>query len=653
MARKLKSTPKTLLEQGEDLFKIGKTEEAIKCFDKEISINPTNTNALNFKGYCLLKLKKTDEAKLCFEQSLKIKDNKADSWAFLGTCYLSMQDIENADKCFKKVEKLDGSELSHSQIAHYYCSIEEYDKSALYVDKTLSINNKNQNALNTLGLLFTYRKEYKKAISVFRNLIKINNSNSMFYSNLAHTYLLDENIADAEKSLNKSISLDHKNAYAYNNFSILHYKKSDFTTAWDFAELATSNNAEIPKFWENKAEILISLLKSGDKSKGGFKDVGYFFYRANLSAIDVIIDLNASEIFVSKEEKDQIICGMIAVDAFYAETTSNCKVEKEDYLAIYQMSLEVVALLNASEGVEFEFAHYTTQETANSLIFNNSPFRLHSVATANDPKEGYPLLNFLGFTGSFSPNIYQAFVGSFTFNPDSLNQFRLYGKNNNIEGTGVSLILSFKYFAENANINDALVKQPKLIISVPKQPLFRCVYLDPQSRRVISLGHREACVFYRGNTTKSREDMDKEVNEYLAFINMQKLKVEKALDQLNTVVHDTYNKINDDTEKRSEAIKIIPLLLIHLRYLVKHYDFKEEQECRIIQVEPLINNSNIIVTDDHSRMYVNYLPFHSDDKSYLTSVYWGPKTSNYELFKDRVTRLGMNIFCFKNEHPFA
>ncbi|WP_113653187.1 tetratricopeptide repeat protein [Pedobacter namyangjuensis] len=649
MAKKKKSV--SLIQDGENLFKLGKVEEAIKCFDKEISINPTNTEAINNKGYCLLTLKKTDEAKLCFERSLKINDTKAENWAYLGTYYLSVQDIENAHQCFKKVEKLDGNELSHSQIAYYYYSTEEYEKSALYVEKTLSIDDKNVSALNTKGLLYVYHKKYEEAINLFEHLINIYDSNSMFYSNLGYTYLLVENIPKAEKNLNKSISLDHENAYAYNNMGLLYHKKSDFLGAWEFAELATLKNAEISEFWKNKAEILISLLKLGNEAKGGFKDVGYFLCRANLSTIDAIIDLNTTEI-LSKEEKDQIISGMIAVDAFYAETTRNCKVEKDIYSTIYQMSLEIVALLDASESVEFEFAHYTTQETANALIFNNSPFRLHSVTTANDPKEGNPLLNFLGFTGSFSPNIYQAFVGSFTFNLDSLNQFRLYGKDNNIEGTGVSLNLSFNYFGENANINHAIVRPTKPMSSVAKQPLFRCIYLDPLSKRVISLAHREACVFYRENTTKSKEVMDGEVNKYLGFINEQKIKVENALNQLNNEVSNAYNRINDEFDKRNEAIKIIPLLLIHLRYLVKHYDFKEEQECRIIQVEPLINNSNIIVTDDNSRMYVNYLPFHNDDKSYLNTIYWGPKTSNYELFKDRVTHLGMNIFCFKNEHPF-
>ena len=648
-----KKASNSLIQDGENLFKLGKVEEAINCFTKELSTNPNNWQALNFKGCCLLKLKKLDEARLCFEQSLEVNDSKAESWGFLGTYYLSTQDTEKASKCFKKVEQLDGTELSHSQIAYYYYSVEEFDKSALYIDKTLSINDRNESALNTKGLLCINHEKYKEAISIFRDLIQINNSNSTYYCNLGYAYLLEDNISKAEKILNKSLSLDRSNAYAYNNLAILCCKQSDFTAAWEYAELATSNNAELPKFWENKAEILIALLKSGDKSKGSFEDVGYFLSQANLSTIDAIIALNSSDIALSKDEKEHIVRGMISVDLFYAETTRDCKVEKENYLAIYQLSLEIVALLGASEPVEFEFAHYTTQETANALIFNNSPFRLHSVTTANDPKEGYPLLNFLGFTGSFSPNIYQAFVGSFTFNPDSLNQFRLYGKNNNVEGTGVSLILSFSYFGENADINNALVRRPKPMLSVMKQPLFRCIYIDPISRRVISLGHKEACTFYREDLNKDKKAMDEEVDKYLTFIHEQKINVEEALNQLNTKVHYTYDKIDDDTEKRSEAIKIIPLLLIHLRYLVKHYDFKEEQECRIIQVEPLMNNSSIVVTGDNSRMYTNYLPLHNDDKSYLNRVYWGPKTSNYELFKDRLAHLGMNIFCIKNEHPFT
>lgn len=649
---KKEKAPNKWIQDGENLFRSGKIEEAIECFDKELDINPINWQAFNFKGYCLLCLKKYEEAIICFEQSLTINDTKAESWGYLGTYYFLTNDIENSNKCFKKAEHFDGNELSYSLIAYHNYNIKEYDKSELYIEKTLSINENNESALNTKGLLYIAYEKYEKAICTFRDLIKINKSNSTYYGNLGYSYYLNKKSQQAKKALDKSISLDPKNSYTFNHLAILFCSQSKFITALEYIELAISFSADIPRFWENKAEILIFILKSGDESKGSYQDVGYFFSRANLSTIDAIIALNSSTIEFLKDEKDQIIRGMINMDIFYTETVRDCKIDQEDYLNIYQKSLEIVALLEASDLEELDFAHYTTQETANALIFHNSPFRLHSVTTANDPKEGYPLLNFIGFTGAFSPNIYQAFVGSFTFNPDSLNQFRLYGKNNNIEGSGVSLILSFNYFGESANINHALVSPTKLISSVTKQPLFRCVYIDPVSKRVISLGHKEACAFYREDLNSDKKDMDEKVNKYLSFINEQKIKVEEALNQLNNGIHETYNRIQDDIYKKNEAIKVIPLLLIHLRYLIKHYDFKEEQECRIIQVEPLTHNSRITVTDDNSRMYVNYLPFHNDTRSYLRKVYWGPNAANYELFKDRVTHLGIDILCFRNEHPF-
>lgn len=653
MGKKDINNSQTLIKQVEELFKLNKIEESLKLLEIELRSNPNNWQALNYKGCCHLKRKNYPEALANFERALEIDDSQAESWGYLGTYYLLKKDTSGANVCFKKVEGLKENESSNSQIAFYLYTIEDYEKSQLYVDKTLSTNSSNESALNTKGLLLIKKEEYQEAINIFKKLIESNVPNSVYHSNLGHAYHLKNKINQAKKELEKSISLDPSNAYAYNNLAILYHSESDYKTAWTYAKLATSIDSDISTFWQNKGEILISLIRSGDQTEENLEYVGYCLIRGNISTVDAISALNSSNLRFSKSEMHQIIRGMINMDLFYSETTRNCKVDKDSYLNIYQISLEIVALLNASEVEEFEFAHYTTQETANALIFKNSPFRLNSVTTANDPKEGYPLLNFIGFTGSFSPNIYQAFVGSFTFNPDSLNQFRLYGKNNNIEGSGVSLILSFNYFADDIKINNSLVNPLKIITSKIKHPIFRCVYLDPISRRVISLGHKEACIFYRESLNKSKNEIDEQVDKYLNFINELKVKVEEGLNNLNSEVHNIFNEIQNEPEKKLEAIKLIPLLLIHIRYLVKHYDFKEEQECRIIQVEPLINNSKIKISDDNSRMYVNYLSFHNDSKTYLNYMYSGPMTSNFELLKDRVTQLGLNINCIKNDHPFV
>lgn len=638
-------------KEAENLYKVGKYAECLSVLENELKTNTNNWQALNFKSSCLLSLKRETEAIACLEESLKIDNNQSESWGFLGTYYLILKNKQLAEECFSKVEQLELTEISNSQLAYYYYSINDYNTAQLYVDKTLSINSKNESALNTQGLLLIEKKDYKNAIKIFKELISLNKHISMYYSNLGHAFQLDKKLYSAQKNLEKAVKLDNTNAYAYNNLAILHNEKLNIKDAWVYICKATELDQDTPKFWLNKGELLFSMIKSDNETLETLEDVGYYYYRGNIATVDAISALNNSNISISQEDIDQIISGMIKMDIYFLETTSNSIVNKNFYYDVYKTSLEIIALLNASEIEEFSFSHYTTTETANSLIFNNSSFRLNTVTTANDPREGYPLLNFLGFTGLYSPNIYQAFVGSFTFNPDSLNQFRLYGKKENVEGSGIGLELSFSYFAENITINNSLISPTKEINNTLKQSIFRCIYLDPFSRRVISLGHKEPCVFYRENISQDRSIIDDKVNKYLRQIESIKNKVENLLEKLNIVIQNYYNN-ESDIKKKQEIIRIVPSLLIHLRYLVKHYDFKEEQECRIIQVEPLVENPKIKISQDYSRMYLEYLPFREASNCYLKNIYFGPKATNFELFKDRITQLNSKILCLKNDHPF-
>ncbi|MGB7529241.1 tetratricopeptide repeat protein [Sphingobacterium cellulitidis] len=632
------------------LIRKNNLKEALDILDNELANNPNNWKALNYKGNYLLNEKRYTEALQHFEKAVKLDSTQSESWAFLGTYYLITKNQESAAKCFIEAEKLSPSESGCAQIAFYYYSIEENEKSQLYVDKALSINNNNENALNTQGLLLIKKNEYKDAIKFFKALTSFNKFNSIYYNNLGHAYHLNKQLQYAKRNLEHSIKLNNSNANAYNNLAILHSEKLNFTEAWECICKATSLDQDNHQFWLNRGDILFSIIKSGIDTTETLKDVGYYFYRANISTVDALSALmNSSNTFTNEDDIDIIISGMIDLDVFFTETTKNCIIDKSFYYMIYKISLEIIALLNVSEIEESSYSHYTTSDTANILIFENSPFRLHSVTTANDPKEGYPLLNFLGFTGLYSPNIYQAFVGSFTFNPDSLNQFRLYGKIENIEGSGIGIELSYNYFSEDIKINNSLISPSKNEV---KQSIFRCIYLDPLSKRIISIGHKEACVFYRENLKEDKDIIDEKVNEYLSKIESIKNSVEKLLDNLNNTIHQYYYSHEVNDSEKEEIIKIVPLLLIHLRYLVKHYDFKEEQECRIIQVEPLIDNSKIKISQDYGRMYLEYLPFRHASQSYLKNIYFGPKCTNFELFKDRITQLNSNIFCWQNEHPF-
>src|SRR5690606_1925716 len=87
-----------------------------------------------------------------------------------------------------------------------------------------------------------------------------------------------------------------------------------------------------------------------------------------------------------------------------------------------------------------------------------SSFRLNTINNVNDPSEGHLLVNYLKdirensfYAPDFDKKLH-AFISCFTFNHDSLNQFRLYGKEDDKEASGVSLVFNKGFFQTNNSL---------------------------------------------------------------------------------------------------------------------------------------------------------------------------------------------------------
>jgi hypothetical protein len=137
--------------------------------------------------------------------------------------------------------------------------------------------------------------------------------------------------------------------------------------------------------------------------------------------------------------------------------------------------------LFVSKNDNITVAHYTSKNVAQKLLFDkNAKFRLNMAVHSNDPKEGITLCDYLHLRLKYDDaEEYGAFIGCFSFNKDSLNQFRLYGKDKGIEGTGVSIIFNSSCF--NKNPQTPSNSTNKCI------PLYRCIYLDSETDRVVSV----------------------------------------------------------------------------------------------------------------------------------------------------------------------
>ena len=299
-----------------------------------------------------------------------------------------------------------------------------------------------------------------------------------------------------------------------------------------------------------------------------------------------------------------------------------------------------------SEDFEKNIAHYTRPLIGFSLLNpteekSSSKFRLSTIKGVNDPTEGAILKDFLNY-GKKTEDDLITFISCFTFNHDSLNQFRLYGKEKGQEASGISLVferdkffnqevsafntlshqnVSFKdeAFLDNKKIDgkqEECNKSNPLLVST--LPLYRCIYLESYSDDkpfYLQLAQREELTFYREDEKSKPSTRWK--------------KYKKQIEQIEKNVKDKLTEIKEEISKLSldEKIReILEKILLPLRYLVKHSAFKEEQECRIIYIANICDNK-IQMNPEQGQMYVEYEP---EVKKAIHKIYLSPGSEKYK-----------------------
>lgn len=282
---------------------------------------------------------------------------------------------------------------------------------------------------------------------------------------------------------------------------------------------------------------------------------------------------------------------------------------------IQNLSLVLLAYLEVDFNSQHErkVAHYTNLYVANKLLTKKSPMRLNSTNFMNDPLEGIVLNNFLNIPSDNDINPHShTFLTCFTFNHNSLNQFRLYGNTRNIECSGLSIVYDENFFESSKSNNS-----DRLANSKPnKLPLFRCIYIDPASG-FIKIAQRSDFSFFQ-----EYKDFETAKSNLVRY----KRKIEAIEAKILTILTLFKKDINSIYEENLVISKNIDLIIKNIKFLFKHFAFQEEQECRIIRTEN-IESTCVIYDYENQRSFIEYDTL--DDKSHIKNVYIGKASSLY------------------------
>ena len=340
-----------------------------------------------------------------------------------------------------------------------------------------------------------------------------------------------------------------------------------------------------------------------------------------------------------------------------------CPVElRKELHSLAKNTDEVLKYLQIIPGFESKVAHYTRPQIAFDLFEDKkndkdkepSNFRLSTIRGVNDPTEGLVLngyWNQQGIPETIHANDTATFISCFTFNHDSLNQFRLYGKENGREATGVSLVFNKDFFSDQADTLEFIAGPSTDLSSKSKQikpnetgkpesdnkkpligksTLYRCIYIDPETR-YLTLAQRDKSTFYRENDEDA--DAKEKWEKYHKSLSKKEKSVNKHLFAKDKSVLSTLQSIfkkyqGYSTKEKQYILETIRFTLLPLQYLVKHIAFQEEQECRIMYITQF-RDEKIHSDREEQKMYVEYevpvLP-------HIDKIWLSPGAAKYQDF---------------------
>ena len=570
--------------------------------------------------------------------------------------YLYKKDLRQVIDHLLNIEKQDNPEIyaqaqlnlgntyqyiynNFEQAERYYLNVEKHDNLEVYASAQLNLGFIYQEAKHNIEMAEHYYSKVEKK----------DNPREYSVAQL-HLGIIYQNKQDIEQAEHYYLNVkkqDNSELYAIAQFclgSLYQYAKQNIDQAEIYyLNVEKQDNQKYYYHAQTRLGDNIYFTKTGDNLKQAAKyyqnvDNPYIAFNSYITAQLMLLIIN-KKIFLNfrdKEQRDKLIHPIFIIRLLALD------IQMELYVPFH--------LTKSSEfkinQYEQQFAHYTKPEVLFNLLKNSSSyFRLNIVDLMNDPSENQFITKWLGIETDINSE-FKCFSASFTFNYNSLNQFRLYGNENGVEGSGVSIVFKQDFFYNimqpidsncfnfSKKSFDFKISQDFLSENKDKQstlsphlnlPLFRCLYFDPNSNYV-SIAKRNKFSFYLDYENFSDEiDIDIIWKNYLALLDEdKKIKIikEKLL-KMKQIIYSVKKAKHLKIEKIINLDQLISLAVMPISCLIKHAGFENEDECRIVYFTTLADN--MIVAPKEYGSFNNLFIDYGKIENYIEKIYLGPQ----------------------------
>jgi len=195
---------------------LGRTEEAIKQYEKAVSID--EKRPADWKRLALLYIKndQTDDAIRAYEKVVELDPNDHDAQETLSKLYKSTGDAEAAITRMEEVKKLNPQNTENLfNLGREYFNVAEYEKAVTNFEALLSLKPNDTQAMSYLASSLQNIGNYKRAINIYKEILKIEPQNKKIYTDIATCYKEIKQFSTARSYANKALKIDSNYGLAY------------------------------------------------------------------------------------------------------------------------------------------------------------------------------------------------------------------------------------------------------------------------------------------------------------------------------------------------------------------------------------------------------------------------------------------------------
>ena len=206
-------------------------KKAIMSLEKAVSISPQRADLKVEVGRYCLYMKEYDKSLFYLNEALKSDITNADAYFLKGIVYKEKKNDDKAISCFQTCVEQDPKYTdAYVQLGMIYTA-KNNDLGLQYFENAIKADPKATDAFYQKAMFIQSKKEYLKAIAIYKEMVLIDSKNEHVFYNIGYCYFQLDSIDKAHKNFSIAIDLNPQYAEAYYNRGLCALTKNDLVDA--------------------------------------------------------------------------------------------------------------------------------------------------------------------------------------------------------------------------------------------------------------------------------------------------------------------------------------------------------------------------------------------------------------------------------------